>query len=153
LDIVIYNPLCGGLFSGKIKTNDVPAEGRFSDTDKSQGSNYRTRYFKDATFEALRLIEPVAQKNNLTLLEIAFRWLVHHSALKLKDGNDGIIIGVSSVTQLEQNLADISKGPLPDEVVKALDEGWKITKVDTANYWHLDLKYTYDTQEALFGAK
>ena len=35
IDVVIYNPLAGGLFSGKIKTNDVPTEGRFSDSSRS----------------------------------------------------------------------------------------------------------------------
>ena len=92
------------------------------------------------------------QSHNLTLLETAFRWLVHHSDLNIKDGgNDGIIIGISSEAQLKQNLADIEKGPLPEEVLKALDEAWLVCKPTTANYWHLDLKYTYDTREALFG--
>ena len=115
---------------------------------------YRKRYFKDATFDALRLIEQTAQKHSLTLLEIALRWCVHHSALNMHNGGrDGVIIGVSSFGQLEGNLKDLEKGPLPDEVVKVLDEAWLITKPTTPNYWHLDLKYTYDTKEALFKAK
>lgn len=65
-------------------------------------------------------------------------------------GRDGVIVGVSSFSQLEGNLKDLEKGPLPDEVVAALDEAWMITKPTTVNYWHLDLKYTYDTQKALF---
>jgi len=150
LDVVVYNPLAGGIFSGKYKTADVPSEGRYSDVSSAQGKNYRGRYFKDATFDALRIVEPVAQKHNLTLLETALRWLVHHSELKIKDGNDGIIVGVSSKQQLESNLADLEKGPLPEEVVKALDEAWLVAKPTTANYWHLDYKYTYDTKKALF---
>ena len=151
LDLVVYNPLAGGLFSGKIKTADVPVEGRFSETHSSEGKKYRDRYFKDATFDALRLIEPIAQKHGLTLIEIALRWCRHHSALKMDHGGrDGIIIGVSSSAQLEGNLKHLEKGPLPDQVVKTLDEAWLITKPTTPNYWHLDLKYTYDTQEALF---
>ena len=151
LDVVVYNPLAGGLFSGKIKTADVPAEGRFSETQASEGKNYRNRYFRDATFDALRLIEPVAQKHKLSLIETGLRWCRHHSALKMdQGGRDGIIIGVSSFAQLEGNLKDLEKGPLPEEVVKSLDEAWLITKPTTPNYWHLDLKYTYDTQEALF---
>lgn len=31
LDIVVYNPVAGGLFSGKVKTTDVPEDGRFSE--------------------------------------------------------------------------------------------------------------------------
>ena len=151
--MVIYNPLAGGLFSGKIKSADAPTEGRYSDTS-SHGKMYRARYFKDATFDALRLIEPVVQKHNLTLLEVALRWCTHHSALRMQDdGTDGVIIGVSSYAQLEGNLKDLEKGPLPEEVVKVLDEAWLITKPTTPNYWHLDLKYTYDTQEALFKPK
>jgi aflatoxin B1 aldehyde reductase len=151
LDIVVYNPIAGGLFSGKIKSTDmVPAEGRFSDTAAS-GKMYRNRYFKDSTFKALQTIEKAVEGAGLTMIETALRWTVHHSALKVKDGNDGIIIGVSSAEQLESNLTNLEKGPLPEEVVKALDEAWKIAKVDTVPYWHLDLKYEYDTREALFG--
>lgn len=150
LDIVVYNPIAGGIFSGKYKSNDVPTEGRYSDSVGKMGSMYRARYFKDATWEALRIIEPVVQKHNLTMIEVAFRWCIHHSALNIKDGRDGIIMGVSSLQQLEQNLKDCDKGPLPEEVVKALDDAWLVTKATTPNYWHLDLKYTYDTQQALF---
>ncbi|MCJ1432744.1 hypothetical protein MMC27_002101 [Xylographa pallens] len=144
IDVVVYNPLAGGIFSGKYKSHEVPTEGRYSDTAKS-GGMYRKRYFKDATFDALRMIEPVAQKHNLTLLEVALRWCVHHSALKMENGGrDGVIIGVSSLSQLKSNLTDLEKGPLPEEVVKVLDEAWLVTKPTTPNYWHLDLKYTYD---------
>lgn len=41
LDVVIYNPLAGGLFSGKYKTSDIPAEGRFSNAVGTMGDNYR----------------------------------------------------------------------------------------------------------------
>ena len=115
---------------------------------------YRARYFKDATFNALKLIEPVAQKHDLTMLEIALRWCTHHSALKMQHGGtDAVVIGVSSLAQLQSNLKDLEKGPLPEEVLKVLDEAWLITKPTTPNYWHTDLKYTYDTQEALFKQK
>jgi len=138
IDIVIYNPLAGGIFSGKYKSKDhVPSEGRYSDAGGPAGKMYRARYFQDATFRALAAIEPVAQKHNLTLLEIALRWCVHHSALKMKDGGrDGVIIGVSSLKQLESNLTDLEKGPLPEEVVKVLDETWEtVTKASCPLYW------------------
>lgn len=66
-------------------------------------------------------------------------------------GRDGVILGVSSKAQLENNLKDLEKGPLPEEIVKTLDEAWKICQPTTANYWHKDLAYTYDTRKALFG--
>lgn len=153
IDIVIYNPLAGGLFSGKQKTKDIPAEGRYSDKS-TMGQMYRQRYFKDATFDALRLIEPVVEKHGLTMPETAFRWVHHHSALNMTgNGRDGIVLGVSSLAQLETNLENVQKGPLPQEVVDALDQAWLVAKSTAPDYWHLDLKYTYDTQEALFKPK
>lgn len=125
IDIVIYNPLAGGVLSGKYKTKDVPAEGRYSD-QSATGALYRARYFKDATFDALRIIEPAVEKHGLTMAETALRWVHHHSLLKMDgNGRDGVILGVSSFEQLESNLRDIQKGPLPEEVVEALDRrGW-----------------------------
>lgn len=155
LDIVVYNPIAGGLFSGKIKSKDMtPAEGRFSDTAAS-GKMYRGRYFRDSTFQALQTIETAVEKHGLTMIETALRWTVHHSALKVKDGNDGIIIGVSSREQLDANLSNLEKGPLPDDLLKSLDEAWQISKADSVNYWHLDLQYQYDPKQVLYapGAK
>lgn len=130
--------MAGGLFSGKIKSKDIkPDQGRFGIKAESIGTMYRNRYFKDATFDALKIAEEAAQKHDLTLVEIALRWCVHHSELKtrVKGGNDGVIIGVSSLKQLEGNLADLEKGPLPDEVVKALDEAWMICKPTAPTYF------------------
>ncbi|GKT44790.1 aflatoxin B1 aldehyde reductase member 2 [Colletotrichum spaethianum] len=152
LDLVVYNPIAGGLFSGKVKSKDiVPTEGRFSDKHGT-GGNYRKRYFRESTFKALQTIEAAVEKSGLSMIETALRWTVHHSGLKIKDGNDGIIIGISSVQQLEDNLNHLEKGPLPEEVVQALDQAWAISKADTTNYWHMDVEYKYDTRDALFSA-
>jgi aflatoxin B1 aldehyde reductase len=87
------------------------------------------------------------------MAETALRWCVHHSKLNAADGGkDGVIIGASSIGQLENNITDLEKGPLPEDVVQALDEAWLIVKSTTADFWHGDLKYTYNTQEALFGS-
>jgi aflatoxin B1 aldehyde reductase len=151
LDIVVYNPIAGGLLSGKIKSMDIkPETGRFSD-QSGIGNAYRQRYFRESTFKALNVIEQAVEKNGLTMLETALRWMLHHSKLKIKDGNDGIILGMSNVKQLEENLELLEKGPLPDDVVEALDQAWLYSKADTANYWHGELEYTYDVHEALFG--
>lgn len=156
LDVVVYNPIAGGLFSGKIKSKDMtPAEGRFSDTATS-GKMYRGRYFRDSTFQALQTIEQAVEKHGLTMIETALRWVVHHSALRVTDGgNDGVIIGVSSLEQLGGNLDNLEKGPLPEDLVRSLDEAWRISKVDAVPYWHGEVKYHYDPRQVLFapGAK
>ncbi|KAI9167781.1 Aflatoxin B1 aldehyde reductase member 2 [Paramyrothecium foliicola] len=153
LDIVVYNPIAGGLFSGKIKSKDiVPESGRFSAVSNAQGDAYRKRYFRESTFKALQVIEQAVDKHGLTMIETALRWTVHHSDLRIKDGNDGILIGVSSVAQLENNLDNLEKGPLPEEVVQALDQAWQVSKADSTPYWHGELTYGYNPHEAIFGA-
>ena len=152
LDVVVYNPIAGGLLSGKIKSVDqIPDDGRFSDTAVS-GKMYRNRYYRESTFKAVQTIQKAATEANLSMVETALRWVVHHSALNIKGGNDGILIGASSLAQLESNLTDLEKGPLPEPLLAAIDEAWQIAKADAVNYWHKDLKYGYDTKAALFGA-
>ena len=127
--------------------------GRF-DGSTHIGAMYQKRYFKDSTFQALRTIEEAVEAHRdegLTMIETALRWTVHHSQLRVKGGgNDGIIIGISSYGQLDGNLDAIEKGPLPDDVVQALDRAWLTVKADAPNYWHKELKYAYDTQAVLF---
>ncbi|KAK9326768.1 NADP-dependent oxidoreductase domain-containing protein [Lipomyces starkeyi] len=148
LDLVVFSPLAGGLFSGKYtKQADIPRSGRFS-SNTAQGALYRSRYFKDVYWDAIQLIQPLAQKHGLTLLEIALRWLVHHSQLKFVRGKelagDGIIVGVSSLKQLEDNINAIEGDPLPSDVVDALETAWKIVKPDVSPYWNGKLVYSYD---------
>jgi len=131
-----YNPLAGGYLTARYhdKASEVEPGSRF-DPHTNQGSLYRTRYWKDATFEALEIIRAAAGKYQLTEVECALRWMMHHSKLKQELG-DAVIIGASKVEQLEENLQDLEKGPLPDEVVEALDRAWEKTKGTAWNYFH-----------------
>jgi aflatoxin B1 aldehyde reductase len=150
MDIVVYKPIAGGL-SRQIRTKDaIPQEGRFSNVHRN-GWQSRGRYFRDSTFAALDLADETLGKFKLTMIEASPRWLMHLSALPVKNANAGIIVGVSKVEHLRDNLSCLESGPLPDEVVKALNAAWIVAKTETPNYLHLDLKYTYDTQQELFG--
>ncbi|KAJ5329739.1 aflatoxin B1-aldehyde reductase GliO-like protein [Penicillium brevicompactum] len=152
LKIVVYNPLAGGILSGRYLPNtekEVPQEGRFSDKNTT-GELYRQRYMNLPVLDAIHtIVKPVADKYHLTLPEVAFRWLAHHSKLQL--GRDGILIGVSSVQQLDSNIEAIQKDILPEEMTDALDAAWMAVKAASPPYWHLDLNYSYDTEAALFG--
>jgi aryl-alcohol dehydrogenase-like predicted oxidoreductase len=44
-------------------------------------------------------------KHGLSLPEVAFRWLQHHSELGKNSDSDAIIIGPSSIEQMHKNLA------------------------------------------------
>ncbi|KAL4778624.1 hypothetical protein BJX76DRAFT_342811 [Aspergillus varians] len=102
-------------------------------------------------FSALEMLQPlVVGEYGLTMAEVALRWCVHHSALRFtntggtdRDG-DGVIIGFSSLDQLRRNLADLEKGPLPDELVGALDRAWGMVKGDASDFWFGKLEYGYE---------
>ena len=48
---------------------------------------------------------------------------------------DAIIVGASKLEQLEQNIAAVSAGPLPDEIVAAFETAWNTTKADAPEYF------------------
>ena len=68
------------------------------------------------------------------MVEAAYRWMVNHSCMKA-ELNDGILLGASRQEQMEQNLAAVTKGPLPESIVTAMDEAWEIAKPDSPAYF------------------
>lgn len=131
-----YNPLAGGFLTDRYQreAGSIEEGARF-DPKRSQGVMYRSRYWNDTYFSALDKVRPVAKKLGLTTAEAALRWSSHHSLLS-REAGDAIIIGASSAKQLETNLADLEKGPLPEELVNALDEGWATAKVLAKPYFY-----------------
>ncbi|KAJ4482114.1 Aldo/keto reductase [Lentinula aciculospora] len=122
-----FNPLSGGLFTGRYTSpEDDVGEGTRFDPNGVQGQHY---------FEAMSLIRAVVNAHKLTVAEVALRWLCHHSVLKREFG-DSILIGASSLDHVKQNLVDLEKGPLPGDVVKALDKSWEVVRPYASNYHH-----------------
>jgi aflatoxin B1 aldehyde reductase len=136
ISLYAFQPLAGGFLTGRYKRDqsEFEAGSRF-DLKTMQGKLHRKRYWNDTYFDALEKIEAVAKSHNLTAGEIALRWLEHHSQLK-KDFGDAIIVGASSVEHLEDNLVDLEKGPLPEEVIKVVNEVWPLVKGVAPNYYH-----------------
>ncbi|TAQ83890.1 hypothetical protein B7494_g7787 [Chlorociboria aeruginascens] len=135
-----FNPLGGGLLTSRYTKAMLDSEaaiepGSRFDPERNQGQNYRKRYWNEKYFDALDLLRAAAKKQGLSEAECALRWMTHHSQLKREQG-DAIIIGASSAVQLEENLVNLEKGPLPDEVIEALDKGWLTVKGVCANYFH-----------------
>ncbi|KAI1376957.1 NADP-dependent oxidoreductase domain-containing protein [Hypoxylon crocopeplum] len=136
LSFYCFNPLAAGLLTSRYsrETTEVEKGSRF-DGSSIHGKLHVDRYFDPLYFDALDILRPVAKKHGLTEVECALRWLSHHSMLK-KENGDGIVIGASSLAQLEQNLKALEGGPLPLEVVQALDAGWQRVRGKELKYWH-----------------
>lgn len=79
----------------------------------------------------------MAKKHGLTGHAASLRWAIHHSALS-GDHGDAIIIGARTVAQLKDNLEICDAGPLPEEVVKTIEEIWPSVK-DQAPWAYINL--------------
>lgn len=82
-------------------------------------------YMKPSYLEALVKWDAVAAGEGISPAELAYRWITHNSALK---EGDGVVIGVSSIEQLELTLKGIEKGKLSEEAAKAIDGIWDSIK-------------------------
>lgn len=121
LSLYCFNPLAGSFLTDRYYRDKKEfEEGPRSDPKRMQGKLFHGRYWDDLYFDALDILRPVAKEHGLTEAECALRWLEHHSVLKRDRGDAIIIIGASGVKHLAENLADLDKFPLPEEVVEAL---------------------------------
>uniref|UniRef100_A0A8C8B7L0 Aldo-keto reductase family 7 like (gene/pseudogene) n=1 Tax=Otus sunia TaxID=257818 RepID=A0A8C8B7L0_9STRI len=134
-----YNPLAGGLLTGKYKYEDKDTRqptGRFFGNDWAQA--YRDRYWKKHNFEGIALVERALKdaygSSAPSPASAALRWLYNHSKLQGSLG-DAVIIGMSNLEQLEQNLDYSEEGPLLPPVVEAFDKAWNLTAHDCPNYF------------------
>lgn len=122
-----YSPSAGGMFTGKISEASKEISGGRFDTTTIVGNLYTGNYMKKELIEAARKVHEEASKRGLSGHEVALRWVLHHSALSADKG-DAMIIGASSMKQLEQNIKACHGGPLPDELVEWLERTWDVAK-------------------------
>ncbi|KDQ09335.1 hypothetical protein BOTBODRAFT_117286 [Botryobasidium botryosum FD-172 SS1] len=126
---VAYSTMAGGYLTGKL-LDAAPTPGSHFDSNTKWGAWYHMKY--DHLAPLVKDLKELAAKHNLRLGQVALRWLQHHSILTPEDG--GAILGASSAQQLEQSILDSEEGPLPEEIVNALDEAWKKAKAGAAYY-------------------
>ncbi|KAJ7356416.1 NADP-dependent oxidoreductase domain-containing protein [Mycena albidolilacea] len=117
ISFYIYNPLAGGFLTDRFNP------------DCKHGAHGRMRYWNEPNFKALDLLRPVVAPQGITESdsEPALRWLAHYSVLK-KEFGDAVIIGAASEKHLQDNLVAMDKGPLPADILAALDAGWEETR-------------------------
>ena len=111
---VVYNPLAGGLLTGKHRQEVFIPGSRF-DNNKL----YQDRYWHEQYFHAVDRLRHIAQSAGRSLVSLSLNWLLHHTM------SDVIILGASSLAQLNENLAAGEEGPLPEDALKACDQVWR----------------------------
>jgi aryl-alcohol dehydrogenase-like predicted oxidoreductase len=120
---VVYNPLAGGMLTGKQKRG-APIPGTRFDNNQM----YLSRYWYDSYFDAVDEILAIARESGRTPVSFALNWLLHHTT------TDCVILGASRIEHLQENLKALDDGPLPGAAVSACDRVWAKLRGVTPQY-------------------
>lgn len=113
--VIPYNPLAGGLLTGKHNRTAPPEQGtRF--TVGRAGAMYQTRYWHEPEFDTVENLRSIAKESGMSLATLAVRWVISNRAITAP------IIGASRPDQLADSLAAGEKGALPHDLKTKLDE-------------------------------
>jgi aryl-alcohol dehydrogenase-like predicted oxidoreductase len=112
LPTVVYNPLAGGLLTGKHRRDETPGTGRFGSS--RLGGMYRERYWNDTVFTAVGELRTVADQAGMPTAELALRWTLGRPAVH------AVLIGGSQPHNIRTNLAALANGPLPTDLADAV---------------------------------
>jgi aryl-alcohol dehydrogenase-like predicted oxidoreductase len=114
IGVIPYNPIAGGLLSGKHDSASPPPEGtRF--TLGTAAQNYQDRYWHDREFDTVAALRELAQQAGVSLVTLAVAWVLAHPAITAP------IIGASRPGQLDASLA-APQYALSSDLKRALDD-------------------------------
>lgn len=114
LGVIPYNPLAGGLLTGKHRLDTGPTEGtRF--TLGTAAERYQERYWEARKFATVQQLQAVAQEAGLSLTTAAVAWVLANPVVTAP------IIGASRAEQLDASLAAVQLA-LDPQVKARFDE-------------------------------
>lgn len=112
--VIPYNPIAGGLLSGKHRRSAPPPEGtRFTLGNAAQ--TYQGRYWHDRDFDTVDQLLPLAEEAGVSLVTLSVAWVLANKAITAP------IIGASRPDQLAPSL-EAAEFVLEDDLKRRLDE-------------------------------
>ena len=118
----VYNPLAGGLLTGKHAFDDAPDKGSRFD----ENALYRRRYWTRAMFDRAAQLGQVAEREGRSLVDLSYAWVASRPDV------DSILVGPASVEQLDQAIDAVAR-PLSSDALARIDElGREWSGTDTA---------------------
>jgi 1-deoxyxylulose-5-phosphate synthase len=120
---VVYNPLAGGLLTGK-QQPERPVEGSRFDGNQM----YLDRYWHPAYFDAVEQLKAIAAQAGRSMVSMSLNWLLHHTAA------DCVILGASRIDQLKNNVQDVKDGALDPATLQACNQVWQTLRGVTPSY-------------------
>jgi 1-deoxyxylulose-5-phosphate synthase len=98
LAVVPFNPLAGGLLTGKYRPESPPEGGRFAG-DGFYGQLYRSRYWHTRKFDTVDKLNEIAGDMGVSLPTLAVAWVLANPTIT------SAILGASRADQLDDTLA------------------------------------------------
>ena len=112
--VIPYNPIAGGMLSGKHSRTAPPPEGtRF--TLGNAGQIYQDRYWHDREFDTVDALQHLARNAGVGLVTLSVAWVLANRAITAP------IIGASRPEQLDDSLAAVDY-KLDVDLKRQLDE-------------------------------
>lgn len=126
IGMTVYNPLAGGLLTGKHTGGNPPVAGsRF--TLKRLGDTYTRRYWSKTNFEAVDMVRDIAAAHGKDIVQFSLAWLLAQEAVT------SVVLGVSSAQQLQHNLGALQLSLAEEEKAKC-DAVWQHIRPSTFFY-------------------
>jgi 1-deoxyxylulose-5-phosphate synthase len=97
--VIPFNPLAGGLLSGRYRRSDTPEKGRFSAELGGFGKLYQARYWHEREFETVGKIQEIAEQQGTSMATLSVAWILANPAIT------SVILGASHIEQLTDTLA------------------------------------------------
>lgn len=117
--ILPYNPLAGGMLTGRYRAGTEVEPGTRFALGHGAGDRYQSRYWQPTTLRVAERLTQVALRAQVPLAQAALRWVMD------QPGITSPILGASRPEQLDSTLAAAVLGrPLPGPLGKALDQAW-----------------------------
>jgi aryl-alcohol dehydrogenase (NADP+) len=124
IGVIPYNPLAGGMLTGKHVKGAPPEGTRF--TLGTAGARYQERYWHDREFAAVEQLKGVAAEAGMPMATMALAWVLANPAITAP------IVGASRPEQLADSLA-AANGPMPADLKRKLDDlttEWRAVDAD-----------------------
>ncbi|MGG1597409.1 aldo/keto reductase [Paenibacillus naphthalenovorans] len=118
IGIICYNPLAGGLLTGRYNKNSPIAEGTRFGLANNAGKLYQQRYWQEANFNAVERYQAWCQDLGYDPVTTAVHWVTQ------QPGITSAIIGASRPEHLEASLRAAETADLTKEDLAWLDELW-----------------------------
>jgi aryl-alcohol dehydrogenase-like predicted oxidoreductase len=116
LAVIPFNPLAGGLLTGKYNKSETPTEGRFSEAISNNfGALYQQRYWHNRQFETVSQLGEIAKTRGVPLTTLSVAWVLANPTIT------SAILGASRLEQLDDSLAAANYAIDP-ELKEQLDE-------------------------------